>query len=146
MSDETEDVVEEVENVDTETVAKPQDKKANKVTFTEEQQAHINSLLAAERKSAEKRYKVQADGATSALETVKADVAFYEEQMAKIIETQIADFEPVAQELFKALPIREQLEKLSDEKFVAKVRSKTKVPVTPKSESKKSQFTRRQTI
>lgn len=109
--------------------------------------ADLNRIIAREKASVEKKFKGQVDGATSALETVKADVTFYEEQMAKVIETQIADFEPVAQELFKALPIREQLEKLSDETFIAKVRSKTTVPVTPKSKGVTvPKFTRRQSI
>lgn len=130
MADET---IDTAEGEVPETVEKPQDKKVTKVTFTSEQQEHVNAMLAAERKSAEKKYKGQLDGSVSALDAVKGDVAFYEERMKFIIEVQIADFEPVAKELFSALPIREQLEKLADEGFMAKVRSKSKIPATPKS-------------
>jgi hypothetical protein len=147
MADETKPAGENVEQVEEPTDTQPT-QKAEKVTFTEAQQNHINSLLAAERKSAERKYQGKVDGAQSALDAQVDTVSFYEEKLKSIIEVQISDFDPVTKDLFTALPIREQLEKLSDEAFMAKIRSVTKAPKTPKAntEPTKPVFKRRQVI
>lgn len=110
-----------------------QDKKA-KVTFTSEQQAHVNSLIAAERKATERRLKVQLDGTQSALDARQADLTFYEEQLSKVIEAQTSDWDAGMKDLFNALPVRERLEKLANDDFMAKVRRRNLIPKTPKSD------------
>jgi hypothetical protein len=104
-----------------------QDKKGK--VFT---QAELNAVVAKEKAA----WKKSADRDKSAWEAseglLRKDVEFYEEKFKAIIAAQTADFDPVTMELFSALPVRDQLEKLSDEAFVAKIRRKTTIPVTPK--------------
>ena len=121
----------EEEQTDTE---QAQDKKPTKVTFTPEQQAHVNSLVAAERKATERRLKVQLDGTQAALDTRQADLTFYEEQLSKVIDAQTSEWDAGMKELFNALPVRERLEKLANEDFMAKVRRKNVIPKTPKAD------------
>lgn len=108
----------------------------------------VNRIVAKE-KAAWKKSVDREKEALSAVEgNLRGDLSFYEEKLAAIIATQISDFDPVTLDLFKALPIREQLEKLSNEEFVAKIRRKTVLPETPKENSNSSQspFKRKTTI
>lgn len=66
------------------------------------------------------------------VDTLTADVTFYEEQFGKVIEAQTSDWDEGMKELFTALPVREQLQKLADEGFTSKVRRKNIPPKTPK--------------
>lgn len=95
-------------------------------------QDELNAIVAKE-KAAWKKSADREKETLSAMESsLRGDVAFYEEKFKAVIAVQTSDFDPVTLELFSALPIKEQLEKLSDEAFLAKVRRKNIIPETPK--------------
>lgn len=125
MSDETEQdpTTEAPEAVTTDT----QPSKKGKV-FTQDE---VNAIVAKEKEAARKAANREKEALTAVEANLRDDLAFYEEQVGTVIDAQVADFDPVTLELFKALPIREQLAKLSDEAFMGKVRRKNVIPVTP---------------
>lgn len=125
---------------------KPETQQAQKgKVFSQEE---VNAIVARE-KAAWKKSADRDKEALSAVETnLRGDLTFYEEKMQSFIKTQISDFDPITLDLFQALPIREQLEKLSDETFLGKVRRKNVIPETPKSEGSGGRlpFTRKQSV
>lgn len=141
------DELSQTEATETETVEEgtgtDQTKTAEK-TFT---QSELNKIVAREKASWKKSADRDRQLWEAAESNLRGDVQFYEEKFKAIIATQTADFDPITLDLFNALPIREQMEKLSDEAFLAKVRRKNVIPETPKSNStNQPTFKRRQTV
>ena len=141
----TEELSQEATETETTEETTPDTQQAQKgKTFTQEE---LNKIVAKE-KAAQKKAADRDKQTWDAVETtLRGDVTFYEEKFKSIIATQTADFDPITAELFNSLPIREQLEKLSNEDFLAKVRRKNTIPTTPKSTTdNKPVFKRRQTV
>lgn len=110
-------------------------------------QEELNKVVAKEKAALKKAADRDKQIWEAAENNLRSDLTFYEEKFKAIIATQTADFDPITLDLFNALPIREQMEKLSDEAFVAKVRRKNTIPETPKSTgNNKPTFKRRQTV
>lgn len=122
MADKT-DVTEEVETETTDEQKSTADKQDKTVkTFTQEDlDRAVQNRLRREKET----NKTLVDGLT-------ADVTFYEENFKKVLEAQTADWDEGMKVLFAALPVKEQLQKLSDEEFMGKVRRKNIPPRTPK--------------
>lgn len=141
MTDETK----EVADTEIETVEVPdtlQEKKGK--TFT---QVEVNAIIAKEKEANRKAYSREKETLTAVETNLRNDLTFYEEKLAGIIDVQVADFDPLTLDLFKALPIREQLAKLSDEAFMGKVRRKNVIPETPKTTTESNQpFKRRNSV
>jgi hypothetical protein len=112
--------------------------------FTQEE---LNKIVAKEKQAWKKSADRDKQLWEAAESNLRGDVTFYEEKLKSIITTQTADFDPITLDLFTALPVREQLEKLSNEEFMAKIKRRNTIPETPKSNSdNKPTFTRRQTV
>jgi len=107
-------------------------------TFT---QTELDRIVQARLRKEKETSKTQVDA-------LSADVTFYETQMTKVIEAQVADWDEGMKLLFNALPVKERLEKLTDETFMASVRRKNIPPETPKNDGKPQSggFTRRSSV
>lgn len=82
----------------------------------------------------QQRLRREKEASKTTIDTLSADVTFYEEQMTKVVEAQTADWDEGMKTLFNALPVKERLQKLSDEAFMATMRRKNIPPKTPKEE------------
>jgi hypothetical protein len=131
-----EDGSEESENLEEKGTGTHQDKSER--TFS---QAEVDRLI-------QNRLRKEKNANQATIDALTADTTFYEEQFAKVIEAQTADWDEGMRELFNALPVRERLEKLSNEEFMGKVRRKNVPPKTPSGgeDGKKPLFTRRQSV
>ncbi len=124
MPDEIEATIEQLE------VETPDTQQAQKgKVFTQDE---LNKIVAKEKAAWKKSADRDKEVSSTVESSLRSDVTFYEEKFKGIISVQTSDFDPLTLELFTGLPLREQLEKLSDEAFVAKVRRKNTIPETPK--------------
>lgn len=141
MADSNEETT--IEEPETGTPETPQVKKGK--VFTQEE---LNAIVAKEKEAVRKSFTREKETLTAIETNLRTDLAFYEEKFTAVIEAQVADFDPVTLELFKSLPIREQLAKLSDEAFMGKVRRKAVIPETPTAtgEVTKKPFKRRNSV
>jgi len=127
MDDETKQNAEDVTAEDKSTVTQ-QDKSAK--TFTQEElDRQIKERLGRQKSSFDKEKETWDTEKT----TYQTDLQFYEEQLGKVIDAQTSDWDAVTRDLFNSLSVKERMEKLADEKFVAQVRRKNTIPETPKS-------------
>lgn len=108
--------------------APTQDKSGEKLFTQAELDAKIKARLDREKASSQK----QIDSITAELTDLRSDVTFYEEQLGVVLDVQTSDWDAAFKELFRALPIKEQLAKLKDTEFMGKVSRKNVMPVTPK--------------
>lgn len=135
-----EEIEPEVENDEVEaTEEKQPEPQGNKAkTFTQEQ---VDRLI-------QNRLRKEKETSKTTIDSLTTDIEFYEAQMGKVVEAQTADWDEGMKTLFNALPVKERLQKLSDEEFMAKVRRKNVPPKTPKEEERTpaKAFTVRQII
>jgi hypothetical protein len=119
----------QIENADTtEPTTEPttdaaQDKKP-KVTFTPEQQLHINGLLKREREKETTKW-------TEVVSAKDTQITDMETGLQAVIDVQTADFNPLVKTLLKDLPVLEQWKKLSDQEFITQARQQNHTPKPP---------------
>lgn len=121
-----ENVADELEASDDGTVTK-QEKSEKTFTQTELDRI-VKARLDREKASSQK----QIDTLTAELTELRGDITLYEEQLGAVLDVQTSDWDGAFKELFKALPIKEQLAKLKDADFMGKVNRKNVMPITPK--------------
>lgn len=115
-----EEVIEEPEKKQPE----PQGKQGK--TFNQEE---VDRLI-------QQRLRREKEASKTTIDALTTDVTFYEEQFTKVIEAQTADWDEGMKDLFMAMPVKERLQKLADEDFMAKIHRKNIPPKTPKSDGK----------
>lgn len=120
--------VEEEAKPDEKKEPEPQGKKAR--TFSQDE---VDRLV-------QNRLRKEKETSKTTIDALTSDVTFYEEQMAKVIEAQTADWGKGMKALFLALPVKEQLAKLADEDFMADVH-KDKAPSYPRTPKEQGQGT-----
>ena len=108
-------MTEQIENAETEQPTEPiteqaQDKKP-KVSFTPEQQSHINGLLKREREKETAKW-------TDLVTAKDSQIAEYETGLQAVIDVQTAEFNPLVKKLLKNQPVMEQWKSLQDPEFV----------------------------
>jgi NADPH-dependent curcumin reductase CurA len=121
----TDKTIDEVENVEVEA---PEQKQ----TVTQQAKSEKTFTQDELDRTVQARLRREKEANKSLVDTLTADVALYEESFKKVIAAQTADWDDGMKVLFETLPVKEQLQKLADEEFMAKVHRKNIPPKTPR--------------